>query len=76
MAEPIDLQFGLWTRGVLKEAQVQSYLPGGASVPSALSTLVPPRKYDRTTRLRRRCGLMSNYFEHLLLLLLVKQYQP
>ena len=26
MAEPIDLLFGLWTRG-LKEAQVQSYLP-------------------------------------------------
>jgi len=29
-------------------------------------TLVPPGEYG----LRRRCGLMSNYFEHMLLLLL------
>jgi len=33
-AEPIDLPFGLWTRGGPKEAQVQSYSPGGANVPS------------------------------------------
>jgi len=34
MAEPIDLPFGLWTRVGLKEAQVQWYSPGSASVPS------------------------------------------
>jgi len=42
MAEPIDLPFGLWTRLGLKEAQVQSYLPGGATVPSQEGTLAPP----------------------------------
>ena len=33
-------------------------------------TLAPPGEYDRTVQLRRRCGFMSNYFDHLLLLLL------
>jgi len=38
-AEPIDLPFVLWTReegkeGRAKEAQVQLYSPGGASMPS------------------------------------------
>ena len=31
-------------------------------------TLAPPDEYDCTDRVRRRCGLMSNYFDHLLLL--------
>jgi len=35
------------------------------------STLAPPDKYDWTVRVWRRCGLMSNYFGHLLLLLLL-----
>jgi len=30
---------------------------------------VPPGEYDRAVHVRRRCGLMSNYFDHLLLLL-------
>jgi len=42
MAEPIDLPFGLWT----KEAQVQSFSPGGTNVPTWEGTLVPPGKYD------------------------------
>jgi len=33
MAEPVNLPFGLRTRGP-KNAQVQSYSPGGANVPS------------------------------------------
>jgi len=49
MAEPIDLSFGLWTWMGLKEAQVQSYLPGCASVPSWEGTLVPPDEYDLQT---------------------------
>jgi len=28
-------------------------------------TLTSPGEYDWTVRVRRRCGLMSNYFEHL-----------
>jgi len=28
---------------------------------------LPPGEYDWTTRLWRRCGLMSGYFDHLLL---------
>jgi len=33
MAEAIDLLFELWTLGP-KKAEIQSYLPGGANVPS------------------------------------------
>jgi len=29
-------------------------------------TLVPPGKYDWTVHERRQCGLMSNYYDHLL----------
>jgi len=32
--------------GVLKEAHVQSYSPGGTNVPSSSGTLAPPGKYD------------------------------
>jgi len=49
-----------------KEAQVQSYSPGGANVSSWEGTLAPPGEYDWTIPLRRRCGLISNYFDHLL----------
>ena len=28
-------------------------------------TLAPPEEYDCTVHVRRRCGLMSNYFDHL-----------
>ena len=31
-------------------------------------TLAPPEEYDWTIHVRRRCGLMSNYFDHLLFL--------
>jgi len=33
-------------------------------------TLATPEEYNWTIRVRRRCGLTSNYFDHLLLLLL------
>jgi len=41
MADPINLPFCLW-----KEAQVQSYLPGGANVPSQEGSLAPLGKYN------------------------------
>jgi len=31
--------------------------------------VAPHGEYDWTVRVRRQCGLMSNYFDHLLLLL-------
>jgi len=54
-----------WAEGSTT-VQVQLYSPVGASVPSWEGTLVLPGKYNWTIRLRRRCGLMSNYFDHLL----------
>ena len=54
-----------------KEAQVWPYLPGGANVPRWESTLAPPGEQNWTICLQRQCSLMSNYFDHLLLLLLV-----
>jgi len=57
--------------GRLKEAQVQSYSPGGASVPTWEATLAPPGEYDWTVHLLRWCGLMSHYFDHLFQLLLM-----
>jgi len=70
MAEPIDLPLGLWTRGQ-KDAQVKLYSPGGAIVPTWESTLAPPDEYNWTVRLRQWCGLVSNYLDHFLLLLLL-----
>ena len=51
-----------------KEAEVQSYSPGGANVTTWEDTLAPHGEYDRTVCQRRRCDLMSDYFDHLLLL--------
>ena len=61
-------QFGVWLvdLGGPKEAQVQSYSPGGANVLSWEGTLSQPGKYGWTVSLWRRCGLTSDYFDHLL----------
>jgi len=61
-------RFAVWfvDLGGPKKAQVQSYSLGGANVLTCEGTLAPPGEYDWTVRLRRRCGLMSNYFDHLL----------
>ena len=39
--------------------------------------LAPPDEYDWTVRVRQRCGLMTNYFDHLLLLcpVLIARYE-
>jgi len=64
--------FAVWVvdSGRPREPQVQLYSPGGAIVLSWECTLAPPGKYDWTIRLQWRCGLMSDYFDHLFLLLL------
>jgi len=54
--------------GRLKEAQFQSYSPGGVSMPLWQVTLAPPGEYDWTVHLLR-CGLMSNYIDHLFLII-------
>ena len=66
-------RFAIWIvdSGGPKEARVQSYSPGGANVPTWEGTLTPPDEYDWTVHLRRRCGLRSNYFDHLLVVLVV-----
>jgi len=40
-AEPIDLPLGLWTWVGRSDAQVRSYSPGGANVPTWEGSLVP-----------------------------------
>jgi len=57
MAELIEMLFGMLTRvGPRKHV-----LDGG--------TLAPPGEYDWTVRVRRRCTMMSNNFDHLLSML-------
>ena len=64
-------QFTVWVVSSCapKEAQVQSYSPGFANLPASEGTFAPPGEYDWTVRLRWRCGLMWNYFDHLFTLL-------
>jgi len=64
-------RFDIWVvdSGGPKEAQVHSYSPGGDNKLKWKNTLAPPSEYDWTVRLRWRCGLMSNYFDHLFLFL-------
>ena len=57
MAEPIEMSFGLRTRMGLR-----MHVLGGV-------TLAPPGEYHRTVHVRRWYGLLSNYFDHLLLII-------
>jgi len=54
-AEPINLSFGLWTREGWRKHKF-----------NRIRQVAPPGEYDWNVRLRRRYGLMSNYFDHLL----------
>ena len=58
----LNRSFAVWVgdSGGPKEAQVQSYSPGGAKVPSWEGTLAPPCKYDWTGPLLRRCALCQS----------------
>jgi len=46
MFEPIDLPFGVVDTGGPKDAQVQSYSPDSANVPTWEDTLAQPGEYD------------------------------
>ena len=63
-------RFAVWVvdSGGPQEAQVQSYSPGVANVPSWEDALTPPGELDWTVPLRRRCGLMWNYFDYLFMI--------
>ena len=73
-AEPIDLLFGLWTRvgrrkhtsSIVFARWLQCAHTGGHIGITWLILLNRP--------LRRRCGLLSNYFDHLLLLKMNRLY--
>ena len=54
MAEPIEMPFGIWT------PVAQAIMWG--------CTQAPPDEYQWTVHVRRRCDLLLNYFDHLLLL--------
>ena len=54
-----------------KEARVQTYSPGDASVPTWECTLASPSEYDWIVHLWQQCVHMLNYFDHLLSLLLL-----
>jgi len=59
-------RFAVWIvdLGWPKEAQVQSYSPGGANCAQMGRHIGTTGEYDWAVRLRQRCGLMSNYFDH------------
>jgi len=56
-------RFAIWVMdlGGPKEAQIQSYSPDGANVPTWKGTLTPPGEYDWTVCLQWRCGLTTYY---------------
>jgi len=58
MAEPIDLPFGLWTQVSRRKHKFSRICQ--------VAPMCPHVRYDSTVHLRRRCSLMSNYFDHLL----------
>jgi len=67
MAEPVYLPFGLWTRVGGRKHEFNRIRQVARMCPHAWKgTLSPSGEYDWTVRLRRRSGLMSNYFDHLL----------
>jgi len=66
-AEPMEMQFGLWTR----MGSRNHVLHEGPDPPWEEAILRtegrPIAKYMNTVYVRRRCGLLSNYFDQLLL---------
>jgi len=58
MDQPIEMPFGLKTRVGRRKHKFNC-------ICQVAPILVPPGNYNWTIRLLRRCGLMSNYFDHL-----------
>jgi len=65
MAQPIDLPFGLWTWVGQKKYKFNHICQ---VAPFCTSAIIFTRWRQSTVHLWRRCGLMSNYSDHLLLL--------
>jgi len=85
-AEPIEMPFELWNRVGWRKHATWGHIGAtwrirlsrlscglGWAEGSMLrgGTLAPPGEYDWAVRVRQRCGPMSNYFDQLLLLLLM-----
>ena len=66
MDELIKTSFGMWTR-----VGSRKHVLGGEQ----LSTLSAPVEYNWTIHVRRRCSLISNYFNHLLKMKMVRYTQ-
>ena len=64
MTVPSDLPFGSWTWVGWRKHKFNGIHQVVPMCPHA-DRLVQPDEYDLTVRLRRRCSLMSNYFDHL-----------
>ena len=64
----ISIIFARWRQCTQRYSAVScAKMAEPISVPTWIGTLAPPGEYDWTVHLRPRCGLMSNYLDHLLL---------
>jgi len=68
--EPIEMLFRLWTRMGQRKHKFNRISQVAPMCAHGMAHWRHQANYDWTVRLRRRCGLMSNYFDHLLLFLL------
>jgi len=68
IAESINLLFGLWTWVGRRKHDFNRICQVAPMCPHGRAHLAPPSKYDRTVHLGQRCGLISNYFDHLFFL--------
>ena len=75
-AEPIEMRFAKWTRVDPRK----HVLDGGPASPWEGGNFAgrdgPLQSIGTTVHVRRRCGLLSNYFDHLLLLLKPNSITP
>jgi len=55
-----NMSFGMWTRVGPKEACIRLEC-----------TLAQPGEYNSTVHFRRRCGLMTNYFDHIIIISII-----
>jgi len=72
-AEPIDLTVGLWTRVGRRNPKFSRIHQVAPMCPLGKAHWFAPIWFNHICLPRRRCGLSSNYFDYLLLLLLLDQ---